>query len=265
MKRWATAGVKAVVPVLLVALWALLARRWATALFPAPQQVLAAGWDWITGATGAAQWYSGTWLRDVAASLGRIAAGFALGCAAAVVLGVWVGWSRWAEYLWDGTIQLLRPISVAAWLPVAIFVFGIGTPSAIFLIALAAFFPVYVNTVQAVRFAEKRFTWVAAMLGAGRVTLLLRVVLPMAQVGIFSGMRVAAGIAWAVVTIAEMLAVKSGVGYMLWDSYYNLRVDLVFAGMATLGALGYATDRLVLAVMRRTLHWAREIQLADDG
>lgn len=250
-----------VVPLIVLGIWTWLARHFATALFPSPAAVAAALWDWVSGATGQAEWYSGHWAADAAASALRILTGLLIGAAAAVPLGVLVGWSRVAGVLLDSTIQLLRPISVVAWIPVAIFIFGLGNRSAVFLVSLATFFPVYVSTVQAVRFAERRYTAVARMLGAGTLTLLWRVVLPMARVGILAGIRVAVGLAWAVVTVAEMLAVKSGLGHMLWDSYYNLRVDLVFAGMLSLGLLGFVTDRIVVVISRRSIRYAEELGL----
>ena len=115
----------------------------------------------------------------------------------------------------DPTVQLLRPIPITAWLPFSIAVFGIRDMGAVFLIALGAFYPIVVNTAQGARDIERNLVRAAMMMGAGRWTILRRVVLPASLPSIFTGLRIGLGIAWTAVIVAEMVAVKSGLGYVL--------------------------------------------------
>jgi NitT/TauT family transport system permease protein len=151
----------------------------------------------------------------------------------------------------------LRPIPITAWLPFSIAVFGIRDMGAVFLIALGAFYPIVVNTAQGARDVERNLIRAAMMMGAGRWTILRRVVLPASLPSIFTGLRIGLGIAWTAVIVAEMVAVKSGLGYVLWDAYYVGRMDVVIADMATIGLLGLLSDRIILLIEGWVLKWRR--------
>jgi NitT/TauT family transport system permease protein len=134
-------------------------------------------------------------------------------------------------------------------------VFGIRDLGSISLIFVGGFFAIVVNTTQGARDVDKNLMRAARMMGASSWTLLLRVVLPAAMPNIFTGIRIGMGIAWTAVVAAEMVAVKSGLGYVLWDAYYVGRMDIVLADMASIGMMGYLSDRLIVLTERRMLRW----------
>jgi NitT/TauT family transport system permease protein len=134
-------------------------------------------------------------------------------------------------------------------------VFGIRDLGSISLIFVGGFFAIVVNTTQGARDVDKNLMRAARMMGASSWTLLMRVVLPAAMPNIFTGIRIGMGIAWTAVVAAEMVAVKSGLGYVLWDAYYVGRMDIVLADMASIGMMGYLSDRLIVLTERRMLRW----------
>ncbi len=211
--------------------------------------------NWVFGYAAGVPIYSGTWIFHVWSSVGRILAGFAIGSTLAVTLGVLVGWSPIVRQMFDPTVNLVRPVSVAAWVTISITLFGLGSLPGIFLITYATFFPVYVNTVHGVKYAEDKLTHAALMLGANKRQLLWHVIIPGALPSILTGMRVAIAVSWTTVIISEVLAVKSGLGYVLIDANDLMRLDLVIASMISVGVLGYTTDRLLSILQARLLHW----------
>jgi NitT/TauT family transport system permease protein len=189
------------------------------------------------------------------ASALRVFGGFALASALGILAGVAIGWSRVFEKTLEPTLQMLRPIPPVSWIPLAIIWFGIADKPAIFLVFLGAFFPVLMNTIHGVKTVDHNLVRAGAMMGATGRQLLTGIVFPAALPSIFSGLRIAIGSAWMLTVTAEMVAVKSGLGYVLWDSYYFLRYDLVLAAMISIGLLGYLSDLGLKAIMARVLHW----------
>lgn len=245
-------------PVALLLLWhTAVAQRWVTeGIIPSPEQVLRAWHTWIFGAeTKSLSPYSGTWVSNVLYSSRRVLQGFALAAAVAIPLGLLIGWNRLAARLVDPSIQLLRPVPITAWLPFAIAVFGIYDASALFLIGLGAFYPIVVNTTHGVRDTNLLLLRAARMMGADARTIVAKVVFPSALPSIFTGLRLGVGVAWTAVIVAEMIAVKSGLGYVLWDAYYVGRMDICVATMASVGFLGFVSDRLIVLASRFTLRW----------
>jgi NitT/TauT family transport system permease protein len=181
--------------------------------------------------------------------------GFGLAAAVGIPLGLFVGWNRLVSRLVDPSIQLLRPVPITAWLPFAIAVFGIYDASALFLIGLGAFYPIVVNTTHGVRDTNLLLLRAARMMGAGEATILTKVVFRSALPSIFTGLRLGIGIAWTAVIVAEMIAVKSGLGYVLWDAYYVGRMDICVATMLSVGLLGFVSDRLLQLLSRVVLKW----------
>ncbi|MEV4077434.1 ABC transporter permease [Nonomuraea fuscirosea] len=176
----------------------------------------------------------------------------------AVVLGLVGGVSALARRAFDPTINAVRPISITGWVPLALVLFGIGDQPAIFITALAIFFPVYVDALSGTRYVEERMIRAARMLGATRGEVIRSVVLPAALPSIAVGLRVAAAIAWTTVVIAVILGARSGLGYVLIDSYNRFRFDYVIAAMVSLGACGFLTDRAVQLAFARPLRWVSE-------
>jgi NitT/TauT family transport system permease protein len=152
---------------------------------------------------------------------------------------------------------MLRPIPPVSWIPLAIIWFGIANKPAIFLVFLGAFFPILMNTIHGVKAADRNLIRAAAMMGSTQLQLLRFIIFPAALPSIFAGLRIAIGSAWMLTVTAEMVAVKSGLGYVLWDSYYFLRYDLVIAAMVSIGLLGYLSDLAMKRLMAVVLHWQR--------
>jgi NitT/TauT family transport system permease protein len=226
-------------------------------VLPTPDRVWKAWVVWAFGPSGGFNAYSGTWLANLLFSAERVTKGFACAIVVGVPVGVMIGWSRAVSGAFDPTVQLLRPIPITAWLPFSIAIFGIQDVGAIFLIALGAFYPIVVNSAQGARDVERNLIRAALMMGAGRWTVLRRVVLPASLPSIFTGLRIGLGIAWTAVIVAEMVAVKSGLGYVLWDAYYVGRMDVVIADMASIGVLGLASDRIIILIEGWVLTWRR--------
>lgn len=225
-------------------------------ILPTPLQVIDGWKDWIFGSPGLGlNPYLGTWVANVQYSSARVAQGFLLAALIGVPLGLLIGWSRWIMHLLDPLIQSLRPIPITAWLPFSIALFGIRDVGSIFLIFLGGFYAIVVNTTQGARDVERNLVRAALMMGASRSDLLYRVVLPAAMPSIFTGLRIGLGISWTAVIVSEMVAVKSGLGYVLWDAYYVGRMDIVLADMVSIGAMGFLSDRLIVWIERRVLVW----------
>jgi NitT/TauT family transport system permease protein len=246
-------------PVAVLAIWQVCAQAGVVrrGVLPAPTDVAVVWFDLISGATDAAARYSGTWLDHAAASIWRVVAGFAWGGALGVLAGLLIGLSRVMERVLDPTLQVLRNVPVTAWVPLSLVFFGIGNAPAIFLIGLGAFFPAAVNATHGVRQLDVTLIKAARMMGADGRELLLRVILPGALPSIMTGLRLSMGIAWVLVVVAEILAVRSGLGYLLNDAYLFYRNDVVIAAMLSIGLLGFACDRLVVLVRRHLLEWNR--------
>ena len=247
-----------ILPVAVITIWQLSGTNGSLfgGVLPTPDRVVDAWWTWAFGSTGMGlNPYSGTWLANVIFSTQRVAEGFLVAILVGVPAGIWIGWSRLGAQILDPTVQMLRPIPITAWLPFSLAVFGISGFSAIFLIALGAFYPIVINTTQGARHVERNLVRAALMMGAGRFDILRRVVLPAALPSIFTGLRIGLGIGWTAVIVSEMIAVKSGLGYVLWDAYYVGRMDVVIADMVSIGVMGLLSDQLILFVERWALSW----------
>jgi NitT/TauT family transport system permease protein len=180
---------------------------------------------------------------DIWDSLRRVAIGFGLAALAGIPLGLTLGWYPAANQVFNPVVQLLRPISPIAWIPIAIVLFGIGDRAAVFLIFLSAFFPILVACVSGVSNVQTVFRRVGRNFGLSPWQLLARVVFPAALPQILIGLRIALGISWLVMVAAEMIAVDSGLGYLVIDSRNSgKRYDLVVAAMLMIGVIGLALD-----------------------
>jgi NitT/TauT family transport system permease protein len=146
---------------------------------------------------------------------------------------------------------------MTAWVPFAVVFFGIREPSSISLIALGAFYPIVLNASAGAQRTPKVLVRAGLMLGMSEARLLPKVVVPAALPSVLIGLRLGVGIAWVLVIVSEMLAVKSGLGYALWDAYYFLKMDLIIAAMISVGLLGFISDRFILIIGNRVLKWSR--------
>ena len=241
-------GPPLVVIALVVSVWWAVVAETQSAIFPTPWQV-------VTGALELAQ--DGTLWDHIGASLFRVGTGFTLAMLFAIPLGLWMGWVSTAYATLNPIFQMLRPISPIAWIPLAILWFGVGDVSPIFLIFISSVFPMIVQTTAGVHTIERRYLRAAANFGVSRYVLFRRVVIPAVLPQIIVGMRIGIGVAWLVVVAAEMVALRSGLGYMIMDSRNaGNRYDLVIAGMIIIGIIGLLLDgatRLLEKV--KTVRW----------
>jgi NitT/TauT family transport system permease protein len=246
-----------VVPTAVVVLWQVMGNLPGMAgILPTPLKVVEGWHGWIFGQAGLGlNPYLGTWLSNVEYSSMRVVQGFVLAALIGVPLGLLIGWSKFISQMLDPLIQSLRPIPITAWLPFSIAVFGIRDVGSIFLIFLGGFYAIVVNATQGARDVDRNLVRAALMMGASRAQLLYRVVLPAAMPSIFTGLRIGLGISWTAVIVSEMVAVKSGLGYVLWDAYYVGRMDIVLADMVSIGAMGYISDRIIVFIERKILVW----------
>lgn len=198
---------------------------------------------------------SGDLAHHLLASLGRASLGFVLGGTLALVLGVAMARVSWLHATINPLVQMLRAIPSLAFVPLAIFWFGIGEGSKIFLIAWGVFFPVWVNTYLGVRNANPLLERAAASLGASRWRMLVFLTLPAALPFIIAGVRVSLSIALVVLVAAELTGANYGIGYLIQMSQQVFRVDNMFVGLILLGVLGFATDHLFDRAVRRLLPW----------
>jgi len=188
----------------------------------------------------------GLLLKYIVASLFRVSVGFVLATLVGVPLGLVLGWFRPAFMALNPLIQVLRPISPIAWIPVAILWFGVDDTAPIFLIFLASVFPITVAAMAAVQNMQVVYVRAARNFGLSGLLLFRKVVLPAALPQIITGIRITLGVAWLVVVAAEMIAVNSGLGYLIIDARNaGKRYDLVVAGMVMIGLIGLLLDLAV--------------------
>ncbi len=190
-------------------------------------------------------------------SLQRVGLGFVLALAAAIPLGILCGWSRLLRDMLTPVIETMRPIPPLAWIPLAILWFGIGLRSAAFIIFLGCFFPILLSTMSGVLSVEPVLISAAKTLGATRRQIFYKVLLPGATPSIFTGLRIGLGIGWMTLVAAEFTGVKSGygLGYMIMTARDIQRPDLVIAGMAIIGSIGFLLDAVLRWLEARALRW----------
>jgi sulfonate transport system permease protein len=198
---------------------------------------------------------SGDYARHLLASLRRVGIGFTVGASAALVVGVLVGLSRFVERLLDPTVQALRNIPSLAWVPFLLLWLGIDEVPKITLIAIGAFFPIYVNLVTGIRQVDRKLLEVGSIFGLSRPALVFHVFLPAAAPFALAGFRIGIGQGWLYLVAAELIASTRGLGFMLIDGQNNQRPDIMLVGILSLAILGKASDSLLRLVERRWLVW----------
>ncbi len=228
---------------LILIVWEVLSRvsGWSTHIFPDPITVVGSLGELIM---------NGTLLRHTVASLYRVTAGFYLAIALGIPLGIILGRLEFARDLINPLVQFLRPISPLAWIPLAMLWFGIGDRPAIFLIFLSSFFPLVVATTAAVHNINPTFFQVAANFNFNRVELVTKTIVPAIIPEIVIALRITVTIAWLVVVAAEMIAVQSGLGYLILDARNALRMDYVMDGMIIIGLIGLFLDYIMRRLAR---------------
>lgn len=197
----------------------------------------------------------GQLLGHIQASARRIGIGFTLAGIVGTAIGVLVGRSRMGAALLGSLLEVARPIPAIAWVPISILLFPDGEQSIVAITFFAAFFPVAVATRHATRALPYVWEDAARTMGAGRFTILWRVVLPGALPAIFSALSVSIGVAWICVVSAEMISGQFGVGYYTWMSYSLINYPAVVAGMLTIGFLGLISAGMVELTGRWATRW----------
>lgn len=235
------------IPALLLTVWSAisLSDPSISAVLPPPYAVLTALWH---------EAVAGPLLSDVGTSLVRALGGFILAGSLGVGLGLIMSQSQIIRYLLAGPVELLRPISSIAWVPLAILWFGLGYQSVVFVIAISVIFIVLINTLAAALRIDSNLVKAALSLGAGRFAVFRKVIVPNAVPGILLGLRIAMSGAWGGVLVAEMIATRQGLGYMMLRAQAAFRPDLVIGAMLIVGLVGYLLNTLFLWLQRRVVH-----------
>jgi NitT/TauT family transport system permease protein len=257
------------VPVLLLILWEAGSRfgLFSEVLLPSPTAVAIKWWAYLlplqpqeAGQSYLAWLVSGEMLHDAYSSLFRVIAGFLIGAALALPLGLLMGASTRIYALFNPLMQILRPIPPIAYIPLAILWFGLGNPPSFFLIAIGAFFPVLMNTIAGVRQVDGIYLRAARNLGVNQWTMFTRVILPAATPYILAGVRIGIGTAFIVVIVSEMIAVNDGLGFRILEAREFMWSDKIIAGMITIGLLGLAIDTAVSRLNNHLLRWHRGLE-----
>jgi sulfonate transport system permease protein len=247
-RRWVS-------PVVLLALWQLASSTGLVSAqkVPAPATVWNTAVHLITTDTAA----YGTLQGAMAASLVRMAIGFSIGAAAAVLVALAAGLSRFGEHALDPPVQMLRTLPLFGLVPVFIVWFGIGQLPKVLLIALAAAVPLYLNAYAGIRGVDGRFAELSRVLGLSRLEFVRHVVLPGALPQALVGLRQSLGAAWLALVVAEQLNVSNGLGFMISQATQFLQNDVIFVVLLVYTVLGLFTDALVRLLERRALVWRR--------
>ena len=237
----------AFIAVLLI-IWQIAVSRHPVTLLPGPWGVLGGIFDLL---------HHGLLFKYVVASLFRVTWGFVLSALVAIPLGLTIGWYRRADMALNPISQILRPISPLAWIPIAILWFGVGDLSAIFLIFLGCFFPLLLTAINAVKNIPAVYINAGRNFGMGPAALVYRVLYPAVVPQLIIGLRITLGVAWLVVVAAEMIAVDSGLGFLIVDARNaGNRYDLVVAGMVIIGTIGLLLDMAMRSLEKiKSFRW----------
>jgi len=194
-------------------------------------------------------------------SILRVLSGFIIAGSVAIPVGLIMGWNNLVEKLLDTSVNMLRPIPATAWIPASILLFGIGNKPALFLVFIGTVWPLLLNTISGVKSIDKIYIMAAQTMGVKGKALFKKVVLPAALPEIFTGIRIGMGVAWTCVIVAELLAVRSGLGYLIMESRLLVRPDKVFAGMIMIAIIGLGLDYFTRVLMNVFLHWRKGLKV----
>jgi NitT/TauT family transport system permease protein len=255
LRRARAVALALIVPLGLLGCWEVMVRLATTRLIPRPVDVAIMMWDFAFGGVYDDA-FSGSLPVHLWMSVQRVYGGFLLAAAIAIPLGLLIGRLPLLRAMLDPTISLLRPIPVTAWLPLSMIFFGLGPRAAVFLVFLGAFYPILLNTVFGVKSVDLRLFEAAAMLGCRGPQLFRSVVLPAAMPSIFNGLRLGLGFAWILIVVGEMTGVSEGLGAVIMDGRTLSRTDLVITGMIVIGVSGFISDRVIVLLNNRVMHWS---------
>ena len=227
-------------------------------LLPGPAAVFEAGVRYVFGAPGQGP-YAGRFLTDLLASLGRVFAGFGLAALLGVPLGLCSGRVVTVNRLFASTIGGLRAVPGICWLPLALIWFGIGFRTTVFLVALAAFFPIYQNALTGARSVAPIYYQAGAMLGVSRLRGVFAILLPLAMPNLLTGLRLGMGISWAYLVLGELTGVPDGLGAVIMDARMLGQTDMILVGILLIALVGRLCDRLLVGLLRLCSKSARRL------
>jgi NitT/TauT family transport system permease protein len=235
---------------------AILLVAWQVAVNRHPGYILPGPWGVVGGIADLVR--HGFLFKYIVASLFRVTWGFGLAAIIAIPLGLTIGWNRRSEMALNPLVQVFRPISPLAWIPLAILWFGVGDASAVFLIFLGCFFPLLLTAINSVRNIPSVYVNAGRNFGLRPVDLVYRVLYPAVVPQLLIGLRITLGVAWLVVVAAEMIAVDSGLGFLIVDARNaGNRYDLVVAGMVIIGLIGLLLDTAMRSLEKvKSFRWA---------
>ena len=227
-------------------------------LLPGPGAVFEAGVCYVFGAPGQGP-YAGRFLTDLLASLGRVFAGFGLAALCGIPLGLCSGRVVTVNRLFSSTIGGLRAVPGICWLPLALIWFGIGFRTTVFLVALAAFFPIYQNALTGARSVAPIYYQAGAMLGVSRLRGVFAILLPLAMPNLLTGLRLGMGISWAYLVLGELTGVPDGLGAVIMDARMLGQTDMILVGILLIALVGRLCDRLLVGLLRLCSKSARRL------
>lgn len=252
-RRWRVPLLPLILPIALLIAWQLSLHFGlveAYQLTP-PLQVLQSAVD---------QWNRGILQKDILATILRVVVGFGVGAGLGVLLGTITGLSRRSREAVEPTLQAVRSIPTLAWAPLLLLWLGVGDTPKFTLVAIGAFFPVYVNLVSGIRGVDRKLVEVARIYNLTNRQIAWRVILPASLPSLFTGLRLGFSQAWLFVVVAEIFGATAGLGFRLTDSQQSTRVDLMLVAMLVLAILGKVTDMVLVAIERRALAWRDTVQ-----
>lgn len=241
---------------LLVGVWAVVSQL--APFLPNPVQTVTKSWDLIRhpffdhGPNNKGIGW------QVLYSLGRVGLGFGLAIVVGIPAGLILGRSSVTRKMWDPVVQVLRPVSPLAWLPLGLATFQAATPAAVFTIFITALWPILLNTSAGVQQVPPAYLQVGRILHLSRRKMMTRILIPAALPHILSGLRVSLGVAWLVIVASEMLTGGVGIGFFVWDEWNNLSLEHIILAIAVIGVVGLGLDRLMLAAARRLTYRPQE-------
>ena len=198
---------------------------------------------------------SGELLAHIGASLVRALPGFVLGSLVGVMLGLLAGVARSLDQLLSPVVFLTYPVPKIVFLPIVMLWMGIGDPSKIVIIALACFYPCFINAYYGARRTPTIMVWTSLNMGARRSQIFRKVVIPSSLPLVFAGLRVSLALSFILLFSTEMINARSGLGFLIRQSESSLRFDLMYVAIVAVAMLGYASDQLLLLVRRHVLAW----------
>lgn len=241
-------AVSLIVPLVLIILWQFAANRGKIniQLFPSPAKICQAFLKSVE---------NGKLQANILISLKRVLIGYIYGAVLGVVIGVILGLSKKAYRLFSFLLEVLRPIPIIAWVPVLIMILGIGEISKIIVIMIGSFWSIFLNTYDGIRNVDAKYLEVSDMFMKSKAETVLRVMLPAALPGIFTGLRIGIGSAWISVIGAELIASSAGLGYMISYSREMAQPANMYVAVFIIGIIGYLINAILKLIEKKALRW----------